>query len=50
VVAPLDGVVIWRYADTGALIQWGIGSNKQDLPIVKVAHPSVPRLGIGAGS
>ena len=23
VTAPLDGVIIWRYADTGALIQAG---------------------------
>jgi RND family efflux transporter MFP subunit len=44
VVAPLDGVVIWRYADTGALIQSGIGSNSQDLPIVKVAQSGVMRL------
>ncbi|MGC2617568.1 MAG: efflux RND transporter periplasmic adaptor subunit [Acidobacteriaceae bacterium] len=44
VVAPLDGVVIWRYADTGALIQSGIGSNSQDLPIVKVAQSGLMRL------
>jgi RND family efflux transporter MFP subunit len=44
VVAPLDGVVVWRYADTGALIQSGIGSNSQDLPIVKVAQSGVMRL------
>ena len=44
VVAPLDGVVIWRYADTGALIQSGIGSNNQDLPIVKVAQSGLMRL------
>ena len=28
VTAPLDGVVIWRYADTGALIQGGTNSNE----------------------
>lgn len=44
VVAPLDGVIIWRYADTGALIQSGIGSNSQDLPIVKLAQSGVMRL------
>jgi RND family efflux transporter MFP subunit len=44
VVAPLDGVVIWRYADTGALIQSGIASNSQDLPIVKVAQSGLMRL------
>ena len=25
VIAPLDGVIVWRYADTGALIQSGTG-------------------------
>ena len=27
VTAPIDGVVVWRYADTGALIQGGTNSN-----------------------
>ncbi len=44
VVAPLDGVIVWRYADTGALIQAGISSNSQDLPIVKLAQVGVLRL------
>ena len=44
VVAPLDGVIIWRYADTGALIQPGINSNSQDLPIVKLAQSGIMRL------
>ncbi len=44
VVAPLDGVIVWRYADTGALIQSGISSNVQDLPIVKLAQSGVMRL------
>lgn len=44
VVAPLNGVIIWRYADTGALIQPGINSNNQDLPIVKLAQSDVMRL------
>ncbi|MGA8110188.1 MAG: efflux RND transporter periplasmic adaptor subunit [Acidobacteriaceae bacterium] len=44
VVAPLDGVIIWRYADTGALIQSGVSSNSQDLPIVKLAQSGVMRL------
>lgn len=44
VVAPLDGVIIWRYADTGALIQSGISSNSQDLPIVKLAQSGIMRL------
>jgi len=44
VVAPLDGVIVWRYADTGALIQAGVSSNDQDLPIVKLAQANVMRL------
>jgi RND family efflux transporter MFP subunit len=44
VVAPLDGVIIWRYADTGALIQAGINSNSGDLPIVKLAQSGIMRL------
>ena len=38
VTAPLDGVVIWRYADTGALIQGGTNSNTSDLPIVRLSQ------------
>lgn len=44
VVAPLDGVIIWRYADTGALIQGGTTSNNSTLPIVKLAQSGVMRL------
>jgi RND family efflux transporter MFP subunit len=44
VVAPIDGVVVWRYADTGALIQSGTNSNQQDLPIVRLAQSQLLRL------
>ncbi len=44
VTAPIDGVVTWRYADTGALIQSGRDSNDQALPIVKVSQISLLRL------
>jgi RND family efflux transporter MFP subunit len=44
VTAPLDGVVIWRYADTGALIQGGTNSNSQDLPIVRLSQSNLLRL------
>ncbi len=44
VVAPLDGVVVWRYADTGALIQSGTNSNEQDIPIVRLAQSGLLRL------
>jgi RND family efflux transporter MFP subunit len=46
VVAPIDGVITWRYADTGALIQSGTDSNNQALPIVKLAQSGVLRLRI----
>lgn len=44
VTAPLDGVVVWRYADTGALIQGGTNSNSQDLPIVRLSQSNLLRL------
>jgi RND family efflux transporter MFP subunit len=46
VTAPLDGVVIWRYADAGALIQGGTNSNSQDLPIVRLSQSNLLRLRI----
>lgn len=44
VQAPIAGVVVWRYADTGALIQGGTNSNNQDLPIVRLSQSSLLRL------
>ena len=44
VVAPLDGVIVWRYADTGALIQSGENSNEQDIPIVRLSQSGLLRL------
>ena len=44
VVAPIGGVVVWRYADTGALIQGGSNSNTQDLPIVRLSESALLRL------
>jgi RND family efflux transporter MFP subunit len=44
VTAPLNGVVIWRYADTGALIQAGTASDVQSLPIVKLSQSDLLRL------
>ena len=44
VIAPIDGVITWRYADTGALIQSGTDSNNQALPIVKLAQSGLLRL------
>lgn len=44
VTAPLSGVILWRYADTGALIQSGMNSNEQDLPIVKLGQSDLMRL------
>jgi RND family efflux transporter MFP subunit len=44
VTAPIDGVIIWRYADTGALIQAGTSSDVQTLPVVKLSQSSLLRL------
>lgn len=46
VQAPISGVVVWRYADTGALIQGGTNSNNQDLPIVRLSQSTLLRLRI----
>ncbi len=43
IVAPFDGVVTWRYADTGALIQAGT-SNENSMPVVKLAEINVLRM------
>lgn len=45
IVAPFSGVVIWRYADTGSLIQAGT-SNVASMPVVKLAQVDVLRLRI----
>ena len=42
--APLDGVVIWRYADTGALIQSGTSSDVQSMPLIKLSQSDLLRL------
>lgn len=44
VTSPLEGVVVWRYADTGALIQGGTSSNDQALPIVRISQSGLLRL------
>jgi RND family efflux transporter MFP subunit len=44
ITAPLNGVVIWRYADTGALIQAGTSSDVQSLPIIKLSQSDLLRL------
>lgn len=43
IVAPFTGIVTWRYADTGALIQAGT-SNAGSAPVVKIAQISTLRL------
>ncbi len=44
VTAPIAGVVVWRYADTGALIQGGTTSNDSTLPIVRISQSTLLRL------
>src|SRR5271167_2935678 len=45
ITAPYDGVVTWRFSDTGALVQAGT-SNTSGLPIVTLAEIDVLRLRI----
>lgn len=45
ITAPFDGVVTWRYADTGSLIQAGT-SNVSSAPVVKLSQVNVLRLRI----
>jgi RND family efflux transporter MFP subunit len=45
ITAPFDGVVTWRYADTGALVQAGT-STSNSAPVVKLAQVNVLRLRI----
>jgi len=44
ITAPFDGVVTWRYADPGALIQAGTASDSQSLPLVRVSDNYLLRL------
>lgn len=45
ITAPFSGVVTWRYADTGALIQAGT-TNSSSMPVVKLAQVDTLRLRI----
>ncbi len=45
ITAPYDGVVTWRFSDTGALVQAGT-SNTSGLPVVTIAEVDVLRLRI----
>jgi len=42
--APFTGVVTHRYASTGSMIQAGIASQTQSMPVVKLAQNSLLRL------
>lgn len=44
IVAPFDGVVTKRYADTGALVQAGTASSTQAMPVVTIAQYDRLRL------
>lgn len=45
ITTPFDGVVTWRFADTGALVQAGT-SNNNSAPVVKLAEVDILRLRI----
>jgi len=44
VTAPFAGVVTRRFADTGAMIQAGISSSTQAMPVVKLSENTMLRL------
>jgi RND family efflux transporter MFP subunit len=43
ITAPFNGIVTWRYADTGALLQAGT-SNSGSMPLIKLAQVNILRL------
>ena len=43
IAAPFDGIVTWRYADTGTLLQAGT-SNSGSMPAIKLAQVNILRL------
>ena len=45
IIAPYDGVVTWRFADTGSLVQAGTSSST-GMPVVTLAQVNVLRLRI----
>jgi RND family efflux transporter MFP subunit len=45
ITAPFNGVVTWRYADTGSLIQAGT-SDENSMPVVKLSQIDMLRLRI----
>ena len=44
VVAPFDGVVTKRYADTGSMIQAGVASQTQAMPVIRLSQHNRLRL------
>jgi len=44
ILAPFNGVITMRYADTGSLIQAGTSSATQSMPVVRVAQSDLLRL------
>jgi RND family efflux transporter MFP subunit len=43
ITAPFDGIVTWRYANTGSLLQAGT-SNSGSMPLIKLAQVNILRL------
>jgi RND family efflux transporter MFP subunit len=44
VTAPFDGVVTKRYANSGAMVQAGVSSQTQAMPVVRISQHGVLRL------
>lgn len=44
IIVPFDGLVTRRYADPGSLVQAGLASNTQSMPLIDLAQQDVLRL------
>jgi RND family efflux transporter MFP subunit len=44
IIAPFEGVITHRYADTGAMIQAGTSSQTQTMPLVRLSQNNLLRL------
>ncbi|MGD0613881.1 MAG: efflux RND transporter periplasmic adaptor subunit [Verrucomicrobiota bacterium] len=46
ITSPFDGVITWRYADPGTLIQAGTSSDTQSMPLLRISDNYLLRLDV----
>ena len=46
ITSPFDGVITWRYADPGTLIQAGTASDTQSMPLMRISDNYLLRLDV----